>query len=401
MDRKYLAKFASKNLLSHKLRTFLTVVGMVIGVSAITFLIAFAFGVERIVTSEITGGNAFELVDIGTGNSQIINLNDENIGKIRQISGISSLHTTSNLAAIAKKPDGSSADISCFATTPEYMQWSSVEIKWGDPLPAEFSDEVDGSVVVSSGLTDYLGIGSPDQTLGKKIMLDLVLPTDLTGKDKQTLENQEFSIVGVIKNDTPAVYTRVENLKQSSATNYSQAKAEVKNEKDIEKVRIQVENLGFRTEYVGETVTQVERVFSFFKIILGGFGLIAMIVAALAMFNTLTISLLERTKEIALLKILGMKRKDISYLFLTEAIAMGVIGGILGVVAGIITSNIANSIFNHFAIKSGGEPVLVFAFPLWFVGAVFIFSVIVGFLTGIYPARRAMRINALDVMRYE
>lgn len=401
MDRKYLAKFASKNLLSHKLRTFLTVVGMIIGISAITFLIAFAFGVERIVTDEITGGNAFELIDVGTGNSQIIKLNDENIGKIREIPEISSLHTTSNLAAIAKKSDGSSADISCFATTPEYMQWSSVEIKWGNPLPTEFNNEVNRSAVVSSSLTDYLGIGSPEQVLGKKIMLDLILPTDLTGEDKQTLENQEFSIVGVIKSDTPMVYTRVENLKQFDATSYSQAKAQVKNEKDIEKVRIQIENLGFKTEYVGETVTQVEQVFSFFKIILGGFGLIAMIVAALAMFNTLTISLLERTKEVALLKILGMKKRDISYLFLTEAIVMGVVGGILGIVAGMITSNIANSIFNHFAVKSGGDPVLVFAFPLWFIGAVFTFSVVVGFLTGIYPARRAMRINALDVMRYE
>lgn len=400
MDQRYLFKFASKNLLSHKLRTLLTITGMVIGISAITFLIAFAFGVEKIVTKEITGGNAFELLDIGTGNSQIIKVSDETLGKIREIPGVATLHTTSNMAATIKDKENTT-DSSFFVTDKEYMYWSSIESKWGETLPPDTKVSEQKPVVISTTVLEFLKINDPATALGKKITVDLVAPKDLTGSEKKTIENQEFTIVGVTKYDNNAIYARTADLKQLELKNYSQAKAEIKNKQEVEKIRMQIEALGFKTQYIGETVAQVEQVFAFFKIILGSFGLIAMIVASLAMFNTLTISLLERTKEVALLKILGMKKTDISRLFLTEAIAMGVIGGVLGVLAGIGISGIANSIFNHFATRAGGDPIQVFVYPVWFISAIFIFSVLVGFLTGLYPARRAMRINALDVMRYE
>lgn len=401
MDQKYLARFAGKNLLSHKLRTFLTIIGMVIGISAITFLIAFAFGVEKIVTKEITGGNAFELLDIGTGNSQIIKLNDETLGKIRDITGISSVHTTSNMAAIATNSDGSTVDSSFLATDAVYMNWSSIEPNWGESLPDKPSDPDNKPIIVSTGLLKVLAIEDPVKALGQKVNFDLVAPKELTGSDKKTFENQIFTIIGVVKYEANIAYAKIADIKPLELPNYSQAKVEIKNPQDVEKVTIQIENLGFKTQYVGETVEQVEQVFAFFKIILGSFGLIAMIVASLAMFNTLTISLLERTKEVALLKILGMRKKDISRLFLTEAMAMGLVGGILGVITGIVFSSVANMIFNHFAIQEGGDPIRVFVFPLWFILCVFLFSLLVGFLTGLYPARRAMRVNALDVMRYE
>ena len=375
---------------------------MIIGISAITFLIAFAFGVERIVTKEVTGGNAFELIDVGTGNSQIIKLNDDTINRIREIGNVNNVETTSNLAAVVKGAEDKRIDASLFATTPKYMTWSSVEAKWGSTLEEPSSNEENSAnILISTNLLDSLEIGEPADALGKTLTLDVVAPKELTGTEKKTIENQNFTIAGVIKNDSPLLYTHSNKAKQYELSNYSQAKAEIKNPQDVEKIRMQIENLGLKTQYVGETVQQVEQVFMFFKIILGSFGLIAMIVASLAMFNTLTISLLERTREVALLKILGMKNKDISRLFLTEAVAMGLIGGILGIVVGIVISNVANSLFNHFAVNSGGDPIHVFFFPLWFIIAVFIFALIVGFLTGLYPARRAMRVHALDVMRYE
>ena len=119
------------------------------------------------------------------------------------------------------------------------------------------------------------------------------------------------------------------------------------------------------------------------------------------MFNTLTISLLERMKEVALLKILGMKKRDISIIFLTESIIFGIFGGFIGIIIGFGLGGIISSIFNAYALRAGGNRIELFYAPLWFIIVMVAFSVGVGLLTGLYPSRRASRVAPLDVIRYE
>lgn len=393
-------KFAGKNLLSHKLRTVLTIIGMVIGISAIVFLVSFAFGVKKIVTKEITSGNAFQLIDIGTGNSQIIKLTDDVVNQIKQIPNIKSLETITNLAAKVKNEDGSNTDASLFGTTSKYMNWSGINIKWGENIKDDNSNSNDA--VISTALFKFLNVSSAEQILGKQIKLDAIVPKDfLENGEGKVFEDKIYNIIGVTESESPSIYVSKNSFADFNLKHYSQTKVEINSPQDEEKTRKLIENLGLKTEYVGETVSQINEVFRFFEIILGSFGLIALIVASLAMFNTLTISLLERTREIALLKILGMKKKAIESLFLTEAIVMGLIGGILGIILGIIVSDFANYLLNLFALKSGGQAIKIFVHPFWFVIVIMLFSILVGFLTGIYPAKRASRINALEIMRYE
>ncbi|PIP51135.1 hypothetical protein COX11_00120, partial [Candidatus Berkelbacteria bacterium CG23_combo_of_CG06-09_8_20_14_all_41_73] len=103
MDKKFLLKLAYKNLMTHQLRTILTLVGVIIGVSAVVFLVAFGSGIERLVTQQITGSDAFQLIDVGTGSSQIVKLDDSMIEKIKDFSGVKSTEVTINIAAKAKK----------------------------------------------------------------------------------------------------------------------------------------------------------------------------------------------------------------------------------------------------------------------------------------------------------
>ena len=259
-------------------------------------------------------------------------------------------------------------------------------------------------MVVNSAYLKFLGTGEPDSYLGAKATFDIIIPKELTGSDAKVVTGNEFQIVGVIADgNSPAVYANYQDLTTIGAKNYSQIKVESSTEDKvkIDTIRKQIENLGLKTQYVGDTVSQIEQIFQVFKIILGSFGLIALVVAALGMFNTLTISLLERTKEVALLKILGMRNRDISAVFLTEAMSIGIFGGVVGVVSGYLLGLLANSMFNYFAMKAGGESVSVFYFPLWFVLSIWAFAVVLGIVTGIYPARRATKIKALDVLRYE
>lgn len=400
MDRKFIFKLALRNLLSHKMRTILTLTGVIIGISAVLFLVSFGYGIQKLVTEQITGGDAFELIDIGTGNSQVVKLNQSMIDKVKSVTDISAVEVITNLAGKAKK-DANEMDIAFFGTSPEYLSWSGKKVRYGETLPGNPGDVY--KLVINTSYLEFLGTDDPETVLNSMVKINLIVPKELseTGESK-TYEDKEFQIVGVIKEDaSPSAYTNLESLSDFKLISYSQAKVRIVNQSKVDTIRKNIESLGLKTQYVGDTVNQVEQVFSVFKVVLGSFGLIALLVALLGMFNTLTISLLERVKEVALMKILGMSRRDIRNLFITEALALGIAGGIIGALWGIGLGKIANAILNYFAVRAGGDPVEVFYYPLALIIFITGTAIFIGFVTGIYPAKRAEKINALDVLRYE
>jgi len=405
MDKKFILKFALRNLMLHKLRTVLTLLAIMIGISAIIFLVAFAFGLERIVTREVTEGDAFKLVDVGTGNSQVIKLDAHALESIRGASNVKDVQAIINVGAQAKNND-KTIDCAFHGVTTKYLQWSGIKLKEGKMFRDNSSNSDSNTkpeIVTNAAFTNSLGSPDPKKLIGKEIAFDIIISKNLTeNSEVKTQENQIFTISGIVQDgSSPTVYTSADHLKNLGATEFSQAKIEVVSRTNVELMRKQIENLGFKTQYVGDTVQQIEQIFSIFKIILGSFGLIALVVASLGMFNTLTISLLERIKEVALMKMLGMRKRDVASVFITEAVTLGIVGGIFGVAFGIIDGKIINSVLNYFAVRSGGEKITVFSYPVWFLLAMFGFAFLVGFITGLYPARRASKVNALDVLRYE
>ena len=129
--------------------------------------------------------------------------------------------------------------------------------------------------------------------------------------------------------------------------------------------------------------------------------MVALTVAALGMFNTLTVSLLERTREVGLMKAMGMKSSEVQELFLTESMIMGFLGGILGIIGGWFAGKAVGVVLSFFAIFRGVGFVDISYLPFSFVLIVVLLSLLVGIATGIYPARRATKISALDALRYE
>lgn len=172
-------------------------------------------------------------------------------------------------------------------------------------------------------------------------------------------------------------------------SNYSQVKIVIDNKDNLEIVRRQVATLGFTSSSVADTASQINSLFSTVRMALALLGTIALIVAALGMFNTLTVSLLERTREVGLMKAMGMKSEEVKELFLTESMIMGFFGGIIGILLSVL------------AITKGAGFIDVSYIPLPFIIFIILTSFIVGLLTGIYPARRATKISALNALRYE
>lgn len=400
MDKRFMLGFAYKNLMLHKSRAILTVLGVTVGIAAIVFLVAFAFGIEKLVTSEVTKGNAYKLIDVGTGNIQALRLGEETLNSMRGISQVRDAQPIINMGAKAKDQDRQT-DVTFSGTSDKYLEWNGFERRWGDGLN---DSKVVNPLVVNSKYVKFLGNDDIASYIGSSVNFDIIFPKEITAAEPKVLNDVKFQIVGILADgSSPAVYAKYDDLMKLGAKNFSQIKVEANTEDKakIALIRTQIEGFGFKTQYVGDTVAQIEQIFQVFKIILGSFGLIALIVASLGMFNTLTISLLERTKEVALLKILGMRSKDISAIFLTEAMTIGILGGVIGVGLGYGIGLLANTAFNYFATRAGGETVVVFSFPVWFILAVLIFALLLGFVTGIYPARRATKIKALDVLRFE
>ena len=306
------------------------------------------------------------------------------------------------MAAKTKKSD-TEFDSAFFGTSPTFMDLLPLKVKYGQMFAFDQNIDPRKEIVVNNAFLKLFGNGTPESFIGQAVEMDITIPKELTTQDIELKsEKNKYIIVGVVKDDSnPSVYTDYRNVLAAGATGYSQVKVQLENKDKAQDVRKQIENLGFKTDYVGDTITQVQEVFKIFKFALASFGFIAFVVAALGMFNTLTISLMERIREVALMKILGMQRRDINMVFLSESIILGTIGGILGIGVGIGFASLINLILNILAIRTGGEAASVFYSPILFILLIFAFSFLISFLTGWYPAKRAASTNPLDVFRYE
>jgi len=397
MDKLFMLRFAFRNLKLHRLRAILTLLGVIIGISAIVFLVSFAFGIEKLVTNEVTSGDAFRLIDVGTGNSEIITLTDTTAASIKELGGVKDIYSMASVGAKSKIGD-KSMDISFYGASSGFLDKSGIKVSKGTTWSGKGKE-----ILVNSAFVKFWDTNSSEDILGKNTTFDIIIPKELIEKtDNEQISDQEYQVVGIINDDSsPKVYTDFDNLRKLGIASYSQFKVEVNSKDAVPHIRKQIENMGLKTQYVGDTVSQINQVFGIFRAILAAFGLVTLIVAVLGMFNTLTISLLERIKEIALMKMLGMRRKDINNIFLTESVMLGFSGGIFGLILGISAGKIVNMILNHYAKSMGGETVSVFYAPASFVIAIMIISIFIGLLTGLYPARRAVKVKSLDVLRFE
>ncbi len=257
--------------------------------------------------------------------------------------------------------------------------------------------------VVSNGLLTLLNIPL-DKALNTEFKTSFVLTKSIVPAidGKATTEEKQFKIVGVIDDDESAYfYIPLDNAASLSIKNYSQLKIILASQQSMNDVRKQVEVLGFRTSSAADTVSQIESLFSNLRILLVLIGLVALGVASLGMFNTLTVSLLERTREIGGMKTIGMVSKEVRDLFLAEAMILGMAGGFGGLFLGFIAGKTLSLIISMVALANG-EGILDLTYIPWFLIVIIVISsFLVGIVTGYYPARRAKKISALNALRYE
>lgn len=279
---------------------------------------------------------------------------------------------------------------------------SSASASLKQSVKMDLPDGAQKEAVVNNAFLKVLGFHETG-AVGKTFNVSFVLTGSFLDSQEKVESNfTEYKIVGVIPGEeSPFFYVPLGDLKYLGVINYSQAKVITDDAVSLPDVRRKIESAGYLTSSVVDTVAQINKLFSTIRLILGLLGGVALGVASLGMFNTLTVSLLERTREVGLMKAMGMATEEVKRLFLTESMLMGFMGGIIGIILGFLVGKLIAVVLSIMGLLKGAGFIDVTYIPPTFLVLIFILSLTVGLVTGIYPSKRATKISALDALRYE
>jgi putative ABC transport system permease protein len=189
-------------------------------------------------------------------------------------------------------------------------------------------------------------------------------------------------------------------------TGYNQVIVKVDDPNKALDIADQITALGFQAITPQSFLKGINNTFLILQIVFGGVGAIALLVAAIGIANTMAMSILERTREIGLMKAVGATNRDVLSIFLGEAAGIGFLGGVGGVVVGWLAAQAINVVAIIYlagqASQQGGAPPSVAVYtPIWLPIFALVFATFIGMLSGLYPALRAATMIPVDALKYE
>lgn len=187
----------------------------------------------------------------------------------------------------------------------------------------------------------------------------------------------------------------------SNAVTYPALSVRAKSPSQVEALEASIKSAGFNAFSLLDASKSLRTFFSVFDMLLGIFGSLALAVATLGIVNTLVMAILERRREIGVMKALGAADSDVQQLFFLEAGVMGFLGGIFGVGFGWLLGRAITFGTNVYLKRQNLNPIDLSAVPWWLVIAGLVFAVLVSLAAGLYPASRAAKLNPIDALRYE
>ncbi len=394
-----LVSVAYRNLKMHKMRSLLTLLGIIIGIGAIVALVSIGEGLNQAVTEQFQAlGLDTLFVEPGTGDlaSTAVSrtLREEDIGLIEGIPGVEAAMGFYEIATVA-----------------EFRQKkSSVIIIGYDPDKREYLEK--------SGYINLLRGRQLESTDKYAVMVPESFTTDgffeetLKIKDSIEIDGQKFKIVGVTKNLSsfmgggfsvnfvfmPKKTVRgffgeedpVEIAVQATDRGLVSEVAE-KIERKLKKAHGEEDFYVMTTENILDTAGVV---IGLIQLVLVGLAAISLVVGGIGIMNTMLMSVMERTREIGVMKAVGATNNRILSIFLMEAGLIGAVGGVVGVALGLLIAAGISAIATAF-----GFSLPVGLNPLSLIGAV-LFAMFVGMISGYYPARRAALLEPVEALRY-
>ena len=391
-------RISFNSLRRRKLRSWLTIIGIIIGISAIVSLTLIAQGTENAVNEAfeqfgtdvilVQGGATFSRPTPGEYGLSDRDINFfESFGEVDFVIPYSYDTQEVEFKDEKKYPIVYAIDTELWD---EFLKRSNFEVEKG----RAFQDGETGSVVVGWKLNqDYF-----------ENKVDL--------KSRIKIGGKSFKVVGIYERvgndaDDTAISMNIDDARKVYAPEDKVTGAQiiVKDGVDIDEFAeyLEEEYEDYRGDknFVLSTSTaileQINSVLGILQYVVVGIAGIALIVGSVGIANTMYMSVLERTKEIGIMKSIGATNNAILTMFLIESAFFGIVGGIIGCIIGILMAVIAKFAIEAFA---PGIPFLILIDPGVIIGAL-IFSAISGIVSGILPARNASKLNPVDALRYE
>ncbi len=447
---------AGGNLWKKKLRTFLTTSGVVIGIGALVCMFAFGQGIQRNITEQFTKLDLFNYITVfspgshrgrgshhdpddpgsQTAEESVLTeggprLNAETLAQIREMAGVEAVFPELRFPAQIRLGNKEQFTL-VQALSRDVCQSGLVKLRAGTCYADDTND-----LVISDSLLRRLDMKEPEKAPGMQIeVATLTLDFSLTRLLRRAFEsgtqalpfareNYGFTIAGVaermgfggplpVQSDVlipPGAAAKMRKLSLTSVSdlfapsggtaNYSTVTIRVKTPQEVDAVKKQLESCGFRTFALMDQLSQMRIGFLIMDMFLLAVGMIGITVAALGIVNTMVMSILERYREIGVMKAVGATDGDVQRIFLFESGTIGLLGGSIGLGLGWIVSMIINQVINILMARQGAPHMDYFNFPWWLCLGAIAFSILVSLLAGVYPTRRAARVDPVVALRHD
>jgi len=398
------ARMSVEGLSERRFRFALNLLGILIGCAAITGLIALTQGMSVEINSQLGSlgtqtitvlpnaqmgmGGGSSMGGGSTRNTVVLDWRTVNV--IEKISGVREVSPVSSGGAINYQVRGSTYYASVTGVTESYFKVNeALEVSRGRTLIRSDS----ASAVIGSSIANPLGSEQSVLKIGDRIKV--------TANVRRVQKEMTLRIIGVIKesgtvfqSSDSMILIPIRTYEQFFETGsvYSSIQVMVASPDAVEDVAEAIkENIrGVTALTAAAAMEMVGSIIGTINAVLGGIAGISLLVAGVGIINTMTVSVLERTKEIGTMKAIGAKSGDVLMLFLSEAVMTGIIGGALGAVAGFGLSHL---VAGYVGISSA---------PSVDLGALIVgFAVVTCVVSGLYPAWRASKLNPVEALRHE
>ncbi len=455
-----LFELAVRNLRQSKLRNGLTTVGISVGVASLVAMLSLGVGLQQLATRRLAGSGMFDTVFV-TSKQDFRGFDREEDQKDQHPEKAPALDESArqkmeHLQYVTEvEPEIRVMGEVLYGGQTHFgfvtgLPMSARENEAFDNLQGKFFSRSDADeVILLNDFAKELDPKNPKGLIGNEVTLrygehqPLAADSDNVGhptlSEGQSGGNsnagddygfsvvrktQQLKVVGIVDEEPyggmrtvsrgriflPVVLTEKLNMAQfgdmrsslrGNGKTFMTLAVRVKDPAKVEQVQDAIKQMGFRTFSVLDATKSLRRFFTVLDLFLGIFGSLALAVATLAIINTLVMAVLERRREIGVMKAIGASDGDVKRLFFAEAGAMGFFGGVLGIALGFAIGkaiNIGTGIYlrNH---QLPAEAVWIL--PPWLIGAAIAFSILVSLLAGLYPASRAARLDPVQTLKYE
>lgn len=447
-----LLKMSANNLWRRKLRTSLTILGVVIGTASIIVMMSLGIGLNYGYIEQIKNSGSLTTIQVynygqwnGSGDSKQVELTDEQVEIMKGIDGVEIASPVLSISVLGKQK-GYEGYLQIKGITLDAINKMNLPVaqgelpKQGDTLKIIAGYAANQNFYDPKGMSGGGGMmvmggeGGPDIDFINQPVFT-VFDTDAyyqfqNGEEgakmpkkyqlyacatlEQTNGEYDWNIyadIDALKTQLKKVFGKDKVIPGQPSTKagkpykyyvYDEAMVIAKDMEDVTRIQDEIKNMGFQAYSNMDYLNSMQESSKMIQAVLGGIGAVSLLVAAIGIANTMLMSIMERTKEIGIMKVLGCGLRNIRNMFLMEAGMIGFVGGSLGIAFSYAVSFVVNKFAGgYMGMNPDGTPMDISVIPIWLILLALAFAVGVGIVSGLYPSIRAMKLSPLAAIRSE